>query len=360
MPKPAVERMMEFQRKIASGGTIDFDEDAETQVFQNARDQAAHLLGAKEDEIAVVSGATEGVCSVAWSLELASGSNVVSTDAEFPSVVYPWMRVAEKQSLTIRLARNRDGVVDEAELEKLVDDKTSVVCISHVEYGTGQKYDLRWLADLAHSHGAILVVDATQSAGLVPLDVRRDAVDVLVSGSYKGLLGPFGAGILYVNGELCEKLTPSLAGWRSTPVPYDLDATHLQFADGAKKFEFGTMSYASAVGLAESMKYIAELGHAGVSGHVLSLTKDFLSSLKNDQGIPAHLLLTPEDESRRASIVSIRFKAHDNALMAKRLVEHDVIVSHRFNGVRFSFHVYNTKQDIAKAIETIREVGRVG
>lgn len=349
---------MEFQSKIASGGTVDFDEAAETLVFENLRSEAARLLGAKEDEIAVTSGATEGICNIAWSLVLSPGSNVVSTDAEFPSVVYPWMRVAEKQSLDLRLARNREGVVSEHEIEKLVDDKTAVISISHVEYGSGQRYDLRWLTDLAHSHGAILVLDASQSAGIAPIDVHRESIDALVATSYKGLLGPFGAGILYVNEELCNALKPSLAGWRSTDIPYDLDATRLQFANAARKFEFGTMSYASALGLAESMKYIRELGYATVSERILSLTQHFLSSLgANQSSFPSHSVLTSEEKQHHASIVSVRFKQLSSAELVKNLAERKVIVSQRFNGVRFSFQIYNTKEDIAKAIDGVRQAG---
>ena len=356
MPKPAIESMIEFQMKIASGGTIDFDETAETEVFEKARDEATRMLGARRNEIAVVSSATEGICAVAWSLKLSPGSNVVSTDAEFPSVVYPWMRLGEQKSLDIRLAHSHDGFVDEANLEKLVDDRTAVISISHVEYGTGQRFDLHWLAELAHSHGAIVVVDATQSAGLVPLDVRRDAIDVLVSGSYKGLLGPFGAGILYISEELGEELTPSLAGWRSTPTPYELDATRLPFAQGARKFEYSTMSYASAVGLAESMKYIRELGYENASAHTLSLTREFLSMLKSNQKLPENMPLTPEDQRRHASIASIRFRNRDNSAIARMLVEHNIIVSQRFNGVRFSFHIYNTDRDLVNAIEALEKV----
>jgi cysteine desulfurase/selenocysteine lyase len=353
MPRPAYESMIEFQRKIASGGTLDFDEEAETKVFENVREEAARMLGARPEDIAVVSGATEGFCAIAWSLKLRPGANIVSTDAEFPSVVYPWIRLGEEKSLEIRLARNHDGVVGEDQLEKLVDDKTAVLSISHVEYGTGQRFNPRRLAELAHSHGALLALDATQSAGLVPLDVCRDGIDVLVSGGYKGLLGPFGAGILYIGPTLNEQLVPSLVGWRSTPNPYELDATRLTFAPGAKRFEYGTMSYASAVGLAESMKYLRKLGYAKTQAHSSSLVREFISMLKEDRKLPAHILLTPEDEEQHASIISVRFKDWNSSTIAGKLVERNIIVSQRFNGIRFSFHIYNSGQDISKAVSTL-------
>ena len=335
---------------------MDFDEETETGIFENVRVEAAEMLGAQQDEIAVVSGATEGFCVVAWSLKLPRGANIVSTDAEFPSVVYPWSRLSEEKSLEVRLARNHDGIVDERELEKLVDDRTVVLSISHVEYGTGQRFDPHWLAELAHSHGALLVMDATQSAGLVPLDVRRDGIDVLVSGGYKGLLGPFGAGILYISQNLDEQLVPSMVGWRSTPTPYDLDATRLTFAPGAKKFEYGTLSYASAVGLAESMNYLRQLGYAKANAHSMDLTRLFLTTLKDNKNLPGYVSLTPEDEDRHSSIVSVRFKGRDSSAVAAKLLERNIIVSQRFDGIRFSFHIYNTEEDIVKAVATLDSV----
>lgn len=311
-------------------------------------------LFASRDEVAVLSSATEGLCAVAWSLDLKKGGNVVSTDADFPSVVYPWMRLGQAKGFEVRLARNHDGVVSKDDLERLVDDHTSVISISHVEYGTGQRFDLRWLSELAHSHGAILVVDATQSAGLMPIDVHRDHVDALVAGGYKGLLGPFGSACLYMRDELLQKLEPPLVGWRSTPIPYDLDATRMTFSEGAKKFEYSTMSYSSAIGLGESMKYLKNHDHSAVTNHVLLLTENVIEMIKSRH--PEAIALTPADKSSQASIASFRFGGRDQSAIAAALVQRGVIVSHRFNGVRFSFHMYNSERDLTSAIENLEQV----
>jgi cysteine desulfurase/selenocysteine lyase len=356
MPVPAIERMIDFQRKIAGGGTIGFDEDAETQAIEGARDEAADLLGGQREEIAVVSSATDGLCSIAWALDIRKDANVVSTDADFPSVVYPWMRLAREKGFEVRLAKNRDGVVVKDELEKLVDDRTAVISISHVEYGTGQRFDLRWLSELAHSNGSLLVIDATQSAGLMPIDVRQDGIDALVAGGYKGLLGPFGAAILYLRKELVEKLIPPFAGWRSTAVPYDLDATRLTFAEGAKKFECSTMNYSSPIGLKESMQYLRKLGRHEVTRVVVELTGKMIQAVKNSRILSGATILTPLDADSRASIASFRFKGLDQSKVAAELVHRNVIVSQRFNGVRFSFHVYNMEQDVFKALQVLEEL----
>jgi cysteine desulfurase/selenocysteine lyase len=356
MPKPAIDSMVEFQRKVASGGTIGFDEAAETQALEDARNEATALLGARREEIAILSSATVGICSFAWSLGLKRGANVVSTDADFPSVVHPWMRLREERGIEVRLAKNRDGVVDEDELEKLVDDRTAVISISHVEFGTGQRFDLRWLSELAHSHGAFLIVDATQSAGLMPIDVHRDEVDALVASGYKGLLGPFGVSLFYLKRDLVEKLEPPLVGWRSAPDPYNLNVTELTFAKDAKKFEYSTMDYACPVGLAESMRYLKKIGHKNLTSHVLSMTEQFINIVRNNQRLPHTTALTPDDENAHASIASFRFKERDQSAVAGELVKRRIIVSQRFNGVRFSFHTYNTEEDLLRANRTLEEI----
>ncbi len=356
MPKPAIDSMVEFQRKVASGGTIGFDEAAETQALEGARNEATTLLGARREEIAILSSATVGICSFAWSLNLKRGANVVSTDADFPSVVHPWMRLRKEKGIEVRLAKNHDGVVDEDELEKLVDDRTAVISISHVEFGTGQRFDLHWLSKLAHSHGAFLIVDATQSAGLMPIEVHRDEVDALVASGYKGLLGPFGVSLFYLKRDLVEKLEPPLVGWRSAPDPYNLKVTELTFAKDAKKFEYSTMDYACPVGLAESMRYSKKIGHENLTSYVLSMTERFIDIVKNNQRLPHATALTPEDESAHASIASFRFKGRDQSAVAGELVKRHIIVSQRFNGVRFSFHAYNTEEDLLRANRTLEEI----
>jgi cysteine desulfurase/selenocysteine lyase len=355
MPRPAIEAMIDFQRQIAGGGTIGFDEEAETRALEDARDEVAGLLGAHRDEIAILSSATEGICSVAWCLSIKRDANIVSTDADFPSVVYPWMRLGREKGCEVRLAKNRDGIVSEEDVEKLVDDKTAVISISHVEYGTGQRFDLRWLSALAHSHGSLLVLDATQSAGLMPIDVHRDGVDALVAGGYKGLLGPFGAAVFFVRQELLEKLVPVLAGWRSTQVPYDLDATKLSFAEGARKFECSTMNYSSPVGLRESVRYLKKLGESELTSHVLSLADRLMQTTGKGERLSGVTNLTPTDMSSHASIVSLRFKDRDQTAIAKELTRRNIIVSQRFNGVRFSFHAYNTEEDISTAVDALEQ-----
>ena len=176
MPRMAADAILDWQRDLATEGTVHFDEEAEEKVFDTLRQAAARLLGAEPLEIACVSSASEALCSLAWALSPGPDRNVVSARVDHPTTVYPWLRVARLTGCDVRLASDQDNLIDPSELVGLIDDRTSVVCVSHVQYSTGQRLDLAGLAQVAHSHGAILVVDASQSVGGVPINVAAEGV----------------------------------------------------------------------------------------------------------------------------------------------------------------------------------------
>lgn len=194
VPEVVAEATLSWQRGIGMQGTVHLDEDAEAKVFNTLRQAAARLLGAEPEEIACASNASELLCSLAWGLGPGPESNVVSASVEFPSVVYPWLRVAALTGCDVRLTRDPDYIIDPDELIGLVDDQTVAVCLSHVQYLTGQRLDLAALAEVTHGHGAILIVDATQSAGAIPIDVVADDIDVLPDVGLQVALWPFGLG----------------------------------------------------------------------------------------------------------------------------------------------------------------------
>src|SRR5437763_221326 len=129
------------------------------------------------------------------------------------------------------------------DIARLVDEHTAALCLSHMQYATGLRFEPRELAELAHAHGALLILDASQSAGMVPLDVRASGVDVLVTCGYKALCGPFGAAVCYLRPELRERFNPPFVGWRSAVEPYALDAVNLALPPTARSMEFSTMNY---------------------------------------------------------------------------------------------------------------------
>jgi cysteine desulfurase / selenocysteine lyase len=356
VPASVVAPAHEFEFRLAQAGTTGMDEDTEVGILEDARSGAARLLGAAPDTIAIGTSFTEALCQIAWWLRPGRGTSVVSSEVDFPSVTYPWHRIAEDTGCEVRLV----GVLDDPEgftVSKIadhVDRSTAVICISHVQYLTGHLLDLRELAALAHDHDAVLIIDATQSAGQVPIDVTATGVDVLIAGSYKWLCSTFGAAACYISPALLERFRPPFVGWRSTEHPYSLDARWLPLAPTARRMEYSTMSYSAAIALGRAIEYVSGLSLGDVAAHNRRLASELAEGL-SERGA---MLLTPRDPERRAGTVTARFPGHDGEAVAAELTRRGVIVSPRVGSTRFSMHFYNSSDDVGRALATLDEVLR--
>ena len=356
VPASVVTPAHEFEAELAQAGTTGMDEDTEVGILEDARQGAAELLGAHPDTIAIGTSFTEALCQVAWWLRPGKGQNVVSSEVDFPSVTYPWHRIAEDTGCQVRLV----SVLDDPEsfdVNKIaghVDRSTAAVCISHIQYLTGHLLDLAELAALAHDNGAVLIVDATQSAGQVPIDVSASGVDVLISGSYKWLCSTFSAAICYLSPTVLETFRPPLVGWRSTEHPYSLNARWLPLAATARRMEYSTMSYAAAIALGRAIRYIRSLSLTEVAEHNARLASQLADGL-TQRGAR---LLTPRDPGRRAGTITARFPGRDGEAIATTLTRRGVIVSPRVGSTRFSMHFYNSSDDIDRALSILDEVLR--
>jgi selenocysteine lyase/cysteine desulfurase len=349
MYKGASEAAVAWQRDLAQNGTLSFDEAAEQNVFAKLHEVFANLIGARSSDIAVGSSFSELVASLAWAMMPGSQENIVGVDVVFPSTVYPWLRVAHTTGCEVRLLGTTDYYADPEELIALIDDHTAVVAISHVEFGSGQRYDLRCLSEAAHSHGALLVVDATQSAGAVPIDVSRDGIDILVAAGYKWLCGPFGAAVMYVAPHLQTRFEPGLAGFRSHHDMWDLRADRIQYRDDAGRFEYGTMAYGCALGLAKAVEFILTTGSEAIFEHDLKLGERLTKGLEQRGA----RLLGPSNKKERSPIVSARFPGLSSRTLVNFLKAHGVVVSPRADFVRFSPHLYNSSDDIDLALDIL-------
>lgn len=356
VPASVVTPAHEFELQLAQAGTTGMDEDTEIGVLDDARQGAAALLTASPDTIAIATSFTEALNQVAWWLRPGRGQNIVSSEVDFPSVTYPWHRIAEDTGCQVRLV----GVLDDPDgfdvnkIADSVDSATAAICISHIQYLTGHLLDLGELASLAHDTGAVLIVDASQSAGQVPIDVTASGVDILICASYKWLCSTFGAAVCYLSPRLLREFRPPLVGWRSTEHPYSLDARWLPLASTARRMEYSTMSYAAAIALGSAIGYISSLSLADVAAHNRELASQLIQGLEQRGA----RLLTPRDPARRAGTVAARFPGHDGEAIAAALTKRGVIVSPRVGSTRFSMHFYNSSEDVGHALATLDEVLR--
>ena len=336
---------------LSINGSNNFTEEAEEEVFKELHKSAASFINAKPYEIAGGSSATELLCSFAWSYSPQKGENIVSTSSSFPSTVYPWSRVAKSTGAQIRLAKSKNGYSSINAISSLIDQNTSVVCISHTEFSNGHTYDLYVLAELAHKKDAILVVDATQSAGAIPIDVEKDKIDVLVTGAYKWLCAPFGSAFMYIRHNLAKKLNPGLVGFRSHKNMWDLDATRLRYNDDVSKYEFSTLAFGCILGLSESLKYLNTIGIDKIYNYNLFLTDHLIEGLKQ---LDAKIISTDKCVNR-SPIITAKFKNKDSESIINDLRCANIFISQRKEWVRFSPHFYNTLEDIDLVISEIRK-----
>jgi selenocysteine lyase/cysteine desulfurase len=348
----AHQAIIEWQDDVALNGSNNFDDNSEETVFRELHQVASRLINAVPEDIAAGSSATELLCSLAWAISPSKDQNVVSTEIVFPSTVYPWQRVASSTGCEIRLAKEKDNFIHINEIITLIDQHTAVVCISHVEYGNGQTFDLHLLAEAAHNHGALLVVDATQSAGAIPIDVQACPVDALISGAYKWLCGPFGAAFMYLAPHLQTKLEPGLVGFRSHKNMWDLDASRIDYPQAAQKFEFSTMAFGCAVGLTRAINFLNDVGVENIFQHNRQLADRLIEGLQTRGAV----ITSPLEDKSRSSIVRAHFENIGSNKIIQSFKRAGVFVSRRGDSIRFSPHLYNSMSDIDKALAEIDNI----
>lgn len=303
----------------------------------------AKLINAEPDEVCAQPNTSAGLTAVAEALDWERGSNVVVNDLENSANLLPWL-AQRRKGVEVRVVEGVGGAVRMEDVERAVDDETKAVSISHVQWLTGARSDLRTLAGIAHDHGALLVVDGIQAAGSVAVDVERDGVDFYACGSYKWLLGPSGAGFLYVRDELIESLEPPVYGYRATE-SFELKGSTLK--DTAHRMELGEPAYLCFVGTKAGIDMFLELGPREIEGRVLKLSgllHDGLSELGAE-------VVSPSDPECRSGVVS--FTTGDDGSLHEGLRESGFVVSLRSAGIRVSVDFYNTEEEVERLLERV-------
>ena len=346
---------MEWSDALARGGAAEFDGEAEKNGMMPLRRATARLLSCKVEDVCVGSSATELLCSVAWAKSPPKGSNIVSTSASFPSPVYPWTRVANANDAEVRLAdHDSDLYTEPNDIISLIDQDTSVVTVSHVEFSSGQRYDLRKLADAAHSVGAILVVDATQSMGMVPIDAPNSGADVIVSSGYKWLRGTYGAAVGYISPSVLPDMYPGLLGFRSHDDIWDLRAERLTLPEDASRFEYTTIHFGAALGLAKAVDEICDFGIQEVWEHDLKLADKVIDEAKRI-GLS---IVSPISEEERSAIIGLRMpEGVSSEAIARRLQdEYSILVTSRAGLLRVSPHMDNTTEEVGMLFDALEKI----
>lgn len=350
-PRRAAERMAAAVAEAARSGDRHWpDRNAEV---ERVRRLAARLLGAREPrEVAFVENTSTGLSLVAEGIDWRPGDNVVSAALEFPSNVYPWMRLAD-QGVEYRLAEERDGRLDLDEVLGLIDGRTRAVALSWVQYASGFRADLRRLGVACRERDVLFVVDAIQGLGGLALDVERELVDVAVAAGHKWLLGPEGIGLLYVSDRVVERLRPSRSGWRSMRDMYDWTRLDVTWNEGAKRFESGTLNVYGIIGLGGALDILLEVGAETVERRVLALA-DRAARLFQDCGLELVSSRRPGETS--GIVTAVPPSGGDADALARKLAERGIVLAQRAGRLRAAPHFYNSEEEMDRLEAALREL----
>ncbi len=313
--------------------------------LKEARTAAAELLGAEEDEIALVPNTTAGINLVAEGFPWQAGDNVVSLDDEFPANVYPWLNL-ESRGVETRRATTTDGRVDLDQLASLCDERTRVVSVSWVGYANGCRRDLRAISEIAHRHDAIFLVDAIQGLGVFPLDVAEMNIDCLSADGHKWLLGPEGAGIAYVSHACLQRLQPIGVGWNSVVHATNYSHIELVLKPSASRYEGGSHNMAGFLALGASVRLLLSLGVENVAAAILDFTDQTAEAL---QGLGA-VIHSPWQSDERSGIVSFELPDRNPVAIRKHCLAKNVALNCRAGRLRISAHAYNDEQDLERLV----------
>lgn len=337
--------MVAMQQYATEAATCSYDMTNWYATVANLRKQTAMLIDARgAHEIALVANTSTGLSMLAQGLDWHEGDEVVTTAVEYPANRYPWQAL-ERWGVTLRIApQHDDGQIDVDQVVDQITNRTRVVAISHVQFGSGFRIDLQPIADMVHRAGGLLCVDAIQSLGALPVDVQAMGIDFLAADGHKWLLGPEGAGIMYCHEDLIPQLTPALIGWKSVTHALDFDNYDYTLKGDAGRFEPGSFNMPGLLGLEAAVRMILAEGIDSIEANIKSLTDHLITGLR-ERG---HAVFSPHDDwSQRSGIVSFDPQA---GLDARQVVDHlakaGICVALRGGRVRVSPHYYNTTAQI--------------
>ncbi len=312
------------------------------------RRDLADLIHASTDEIAFVASTTHGIGLVAEGFPWRDGDNVVTAEEEYPSNLYPWMKLKDR-GVSLRTVPSREGRVSIDDLAAAMDSRTRVLTISHVEFASGFRNDLDALGDLCRSRGAAFFVDAIQGLGPLEIDVDRTPIDFLCADGHKWLLGPEGAGFLYVRKSWIDRLRAIGVGWHSVTSSYNAPKPEFTLKPNAQRWEGGSYVMPGLQALAASVRLLHEIGPEAVSGRILDRAER-VREIARTAGWAVFGSDRPEDHS---GIVPLTKEGVDPDAFARSMRDRGIALACRRGRVRISPHIYNDSDDLDRLREAL-------
>lgn len=332
---------------LDSWNTQGMDWDAWMEEVEQARGEFARLINAPVEQVAVSTSVSAAVSSLVSALTFDDRWAIVSSEAEFPTVGHVLL-AQERRGADVRWAPVVDGAVDPESYHTLVDDDTLLVSATHAYYENGFKQDLGPITEMAHDRGALVLVDAYQTLGTEPVDVKALDVDFLAGGCLKYLMGIPGIAFLYVRGELIERLEPTVTGWFGRRDPFAFETKRLDWSDSASRFDTGTPTIISAAVARAGLEIINAVGPTDIEEWTEHLSHRLIEGGRH-RGLA---LASPADPSGKSPTTAFWMPVDSHAVETAMRAR-SVLPSARGTLIRLAPHFYNTTDDVDTALDVL-------
>jgi selenocysteine lyase/cysteine desulfurase len=316
--------------------------------LEAVRARIAGLVNAGEEEIAVTTSVSAGVSALASGLTFDGGRDkVVLSDFEFPTIGQIWHAQERRGVRVEHVPAESDGTIPLERFEKAIDEQTALVAVTHVCFRNGSRLDVEAVARLAHERGALVLVDAYQTVGSLPIDVRALGCDFLVAGALKYLLGSAGLAFLFCRSELVDGIEPTATGWFADQDIFEMDIRDYSPARTARRFEAGTPPIPPIYAAIAGIELMQEIGIAETAEHVRELNALLRQGLEE---LGARVV-TPPDPERSGALVCVA--STDVEALVAALADQGIVTSSRDANLRISAHCYNTADDVQVLLEAL-------
>lgn len=327
-------------------------------IVNNARPKLQKLINARDPhEIAFVKNTAEGISILANGIKYNEGDNIVISDQEHQSILFPWIAARERYGIELKVVKSIGKDVDVDGLIAAIDEHTRVVAVSSVQFSTGFRADLKKLGAACKEKGVIFCVDGIQALGRLKIDVQEMNIDWLAAGGNKGLLATLGAGFVYCSDRIVKDVIPCYAGYQSTvshvsPPSITTEFDHLEWYPHARRFESGNLSYNCIEAISNGVDLVLELGIENIESHIKMLEKH-LRSLISDLKLT---VVQAKDENNWGGVVCVYYPPEKENEVVKILENHKIVGTMRGGYIRFGLNFYNTMEQMEIVSKALHEI----
>jgi len=369
-PEPVLQKVLEFYRHYRANverGIHRLSQKA-SEEYERARTKVADFINAKsENEIIMTKNTTEGINLIASGLRCKNGEKIVTSLVEHHSNFIVWLRVKDNYGTKLEIVKPKEpvekGLLDVTDFEKIIDDKTKLVALTHVSNVLGVITPIEEITKIAHEHGAYVLVDGAQSVPHIKVDVQRIGCDFLAFSGHK-MCAPTGSGALYIREELAEEVEPLCIGGGAIA---DVGVNYYKLDKSPRRFEAGTPAIAEAIGLGAAVDYLQKIGMENIERYEKKLTKQMYEEITAIPNVevygpdPEHKIgimpfnvedLNPHDVALALDVsanIMVRSGHHCALPLTKNLL-------HKPGTVRASTYFYNTEEEIDKFVSALKEI----